>query len=178
MVDTTKKAEYILDMQKKFERAKVMVLVNYSGVNVEQMTRIRKEIRASGDEMRVVRNTLVKRLCKQLGHEALLPHLEGPTAIAFGYNDPVAPVKALVKFAGEVAKFEFKTGMLEGKLLGTAELEALSKLPGREQLLSMLLSVLQAPIRNLAVVLSQNIAKLAYALEAVKKKKSETAPAA
>lgn len=173
MVDVTKKVAYCEDIEKKMTQAKVMVLMDFSGVNVEQVNRLRKEIRELGDEVRVVRNTLVKRVAKKLGHDALLPHLEGPTAIAFGYKDPVAPVKALVKQAGEIEKLKFKTGFLDGRLLDPEQIKALSKLPGRNELLSMLLSVLQGPMRNLVGVLSGPIRKLAYALEAIRKQKEQ-----
>jgi large subunit ribosomal protein L10 len=178
MVDTTKKAAYANELKGKFERAKVMVLADFSGVTVEQINKLRREIRNGGDEIRVVKNTLARRAAKAMGQEQLVPHFEGPTAVTLGYGDPVAPVKALVKFAGECEKFKFKVGVLEGKLLQKEELKALSELPGREQLLSMLLSCMQGPIRNLVSVLAGPIRKFGYALQAIKDKKEKSGAAA
>lgn len=178
MVDTTKKAAYASELQGKFGRAKVMVLADFTGVTVEQINKLRREIRSGGDEIRVVKNTMACLAAKAMGQEQLVPHFVGPTAVTLGYGDPVAPVKALVKFAAECAKFKLKIGVLEGKLLQKEEIKALSELPGRQQLLSMVVSCIQGPIRNLVSVLAGPIRKFGYALQAIKEKKEKSEGAA
>jgi len=171
----TKKSAYVDEFEKKIAKAKVMILSSVEGVDVEQMNALRKSIRTLGDESRVVKNTLIKRAMKKLNHEGLNQYLEGSTLVTFGYTDPVAPVKALFDFADKAKKFQFKAGMLGDKVLSVAELEALSKLPGREQLLSMLLSVLQGPMRNMVSVTQGPIRKFVYALQAIKEQKEKAA---
>lgn len=167
------KKDYIDAIQQKFEKAKVVVLAKAEGLSVDQMNTLRKNVRASGDETRVVKNTLAQRALKTVHHEALSPFLTGSTMIMFGYSDPVVPVKALFDFAGKAKNFEFKAGMLGDKLLTVRDLDALSKLPGRPQLLSMMLSVMQGPMRNMVGVLQGTIRKFVYAVNAIKEKKEK-----
>ncbi|HNV69597.1 MAG TPA: 50S ribosomal protein L10 [Candidatus Ozemobacteraceae bacterium] len=169
------KAAYVDEFQKKMEKAKVVVLAACEGVTVDEMTRLRREIRKLGDEARVVKNTMLRRACQNLKHENVLPHLTGSTLMTFGYHDPVAPVKALFDFAQKASKLKFKAGLLGDQLLSVQELENLSKLPGREQLLSMLLSCMQGPMRNMVGVLSGVTRKFVYALNAIKEKKEKAA---
>jgi large subunit ribosomal protein L10 len=175
MVDVSKKAEYVAKFQEKFEKSKVVVLADCEGLNVEQMTALRKEIRNLGDEIKVVKNKLVRRALKNVGREELGKYLVGSTAITFGYNDPAPPVKALFDFAEKAKKFKFKVGMLGEKVLSVKELENLSKLPARPQMLSILLSVMIGPLRNLVSVTQGPIRKLVYALEAIRQKKEKEA---
>lgn len=178
MKNQAKKAAYIDDFQKKIEKAKVIVVSSIEGVNVEQMTALRKDVRNTGSEMRVVKNTLVQRAFNASGHEGLSPCMTGSVAVTLGYQDAVAPVKALFDFAAKASKLKFKAGMLGDKLLSVADLEALSKLPGREQLLSMLASTMIGPIRNMVSVTQGPIRKMVYALQAIKEQKEKANPPA
>ena len=142
------------------------VLVDYQGINVAQSTDLRRESRENGVEFIVAKNTLTKRAADEAGIEGLDEFLVGPTALAFS-EDPVASAKLMAKFADDVETFVLKGGLLEGgRVLDEAEVVALSKLPGREQLLAQLIgaiqfplaglvNVLNAPLRNLAVVMAQ-----------------------
>ena len=178
MVNYTEKTAYVNEFSEKIEKAKVIVLASCEGVNVEQMTDLRKQIRKLGDEVRVVKNTLLQRALQKLGKEELSKFMTGSTAMTFGYQDPAAPVKVLFDFAGKAKKFTFKAGLLGDKMLTPADLEALSKLPGREQLLSMLLSTMQGTIRNFVSVTQGPIRKFVYALQALKDKKEQEGTAA
>ena len=169
------KLDYIDEYQKKMEKAKVVVLASCEGVTVAQMTQLRKEIRKLGDETRVIKNNLLQRACENLKRDDLVPHFAGSTLMTFGYKDPVAPVKVLFDFAAKANKLKFKSGLLGDKMLSVKELEALSRLPNRDQLLSMLLSCMQGPMRNLVRVLSGTILKFVYALQAIKEKKEQAA---
>lgn len=167
------KAAYIDEFQKKMEKAKVVVLAGCEGVTVDEMTRLRRDIRKLGDETRVIKNTMLHRACQNLKHDSVLPFLTGSTMMTFGYHDPVAPVKALFDFAQKATKLKFKAGLLGDQFLSVKELENLSKLPGREQLLSMVLSCMQGPIRNMVGVLAAVPRKFLYALNAIKEKKEQ-----
>lgn len=177
MVDFSKKATYVEEFQEKLKKSQVIIVAGCEGVNVEQMTALRKDVRNSGAEIRIVKNTLLQRAAKNLGKEKLCEQLVGCTSITFGYTDPAAPVKVLFDFAGKAAKFKFKGGMLGEKMLSVSDLQALSRLPGKKQLLAMLASVFQGPLRNLVSVCQGPIRKMVYALDAIRQKKSKEAEA-
>lgn len=169
MKDISHKEEYVKEIQDKLEKAEVVVLASCEGVTVTQMTALRRAVRESNSELRVVKNTLVVRALHNLNMNDLEGHMKGSTAVAFGYDDPIAPVKALYEFAQKAKKFKFKAGFMDGKALNVDELNALSKIPGRKELYGMLASAVQGSIR-----------KLAYVVDALRKKREEgtEAPAA
>lgn len=177
MTNLSVKEAYVKEYQDKIEKSAVVVLTSCEGIKVTDMTNLRKMVRESGAEMRVVKNTLVVRALNNLGMEGLTEFMKGSTAVTFGYDDPVGPVKALFDFAAKakLKKFTFKAGYMEGKVLSSQELEALSKLPGRKELLGMVASVFQGPIRNIVSVCQAPIRKFVYALDAVREKKEKEA---
>lgn len=146
----TKKAAAVAEIVEKFNDSVSCVVVDYRGVTVEQVTELRKELREAGVEMRVIKNTYLKRAADKAGYEGLDDVFAGPTAIAFSKEDVVAPARILAKFAKDIDALKIKGGMIEGKVASLEEINALATLPSREGLLSMLLSVLQAPVRNVA----------------------------
>ncbi|QQZ09538.1 50S ribosomal protein L10 [Heyndrickxia vini] len=127
------------------------VIVDYRGLNVAQVTELRKQLRDAGIEFKVYKNTLTRRAVEVAGLTGLEDSLTGPNAIAFSNEDVVAPAKILNEFAKKNEALEIKAGVIEGNTASVEEIKALADLPSREGLLSMLLSVLQAPIRNLAL---------------------------
>ena len=133
-------------------------------MTVEQVTNLRKDLREAGVEMRVIKNTYLKRAADKVGYEGLDETFTGPTAVAFSSEDVVAPARIMAKYAEDIEALEIKGGMIEGKVASLEEINALAKLPNREGMLSMLLSVLQAPVRNFA-----------YAVKAVADSKDEDA---
>ncbi|RCK79009.1 MAG: LSU ribosomal protein L10p (P0) [Candidatus Ozemobacter sibiricus] len=175
MRDLSKKENYVKEFKAKIEKAKVIVLSSVEGVTVEQITQLRKNLREVGDEIRVVKNTLLRRAFHDMKMEGLEPFMTGSTAVTFGYSDPVAPVKVMFDFAEKAQKFQFKAGLLGNSMLTVKQLEALSKLPGRKELLSMLLSTMVGPIRNLVSVCQGPIRKLVYAVQAIREKKEKAA---
>ena len=136
----------------KFKGAASFVVVDYRGLTVAEVTELRKQLREAGVEMQVVKNTLLRRAADAAGIEGLEDVFVGPTAIAFSEEEVVAPAKIIVEFAETAPVLEVKGGYLEGKVVSVETIEEVAKLPSREGLLSMLLSVLQAPIRNTALV--------------------------
>jgi large subunit ribosomal protein L10 len=160
------------EVQQKFERSKAVVLADYRGLNVKEVTELRKKLREAGVEYKVIKNTLTSRAAKQAKVEGLDQYLSGPTALAFGYQDPVMPAKILSNFAKDHKKLELKGGILEGRVISYESVKALADLPSREILLGQLAGMLQAPMRGLVTVLSGPLRNAVYALEAIRKQKA------
>ncbi|SFA48580.1 LSU ribosomal protein L10P [Parageobacillus thermantarcticus] len=146
------KKQIVAEIADKFRASKSTVIVDYRGLNVAEITELRKRLREAGVEFKVYKNTLTRRALAEVGLEGLNDVFTGPNAIAFSNEDVVAPAKILSEFAKEHEALEIKAGVIEGNIATIEEIKALAKLPSREGLLSMLLSVLQAPIRNFALV--------------------------
>ncbi|MDQ0157011.1 50S ribosomal protein L10 [Robertmurraya andreesenii] len=127
------------------------VVVDYRGLNVAEVTELRKQLREAGVEFKVYKNTLTRRAAEAAELTGLNEVLTGPNAIAFSTEDVVAPAKIINEFAKKNEALEIKAGVIEGNVATVEDIKALADLPSREGLLSMLLSVLQAPIRNLAL---------------------------
>lgn len=135
----------------KLKAAKTTVVVDYRGLNVSEVTELRKQLREAGIEFKVYKNSLTRRAAEASELAGLNDALTGPNAIAFSNEDVVAPAKILNDFAKKHEALEIKAGVIEGNVASLEDIKALAELPSREGLLSMLLSVLQAPIRNLAL---------------------------
>ena len=149
------KKEIVAGLEEKLKGAVAGVVVDYKGITVEQDTKLRKELREAGVEYKVVKNTLLSRAAKNVGLEDMCSVLEGTTALAISNEDTVVSAKILGKYAeGSKGKFSVKSGFMDGKVISVDEVMALSKLPGKEQLLSMLLSALTGNVRGLAVALN------------------------
>ena len=135
----------------KLRESVTTVVADYRGLNVTQVTELRKQLREAGIEFQVLKNSLVRRATAAAELSELDSVLTGPTAIAFSKEDAVAPAKILSDFAKKNDALEIKGGVVEGLVVDVDQIKALAALPSREGLLSMLLSVLQAPVRNLAL---------------------------
>ncbi len=149
------KAQLVKEIADRLTRSKGTVITDYRGLNVAETTELRKQLRDAGIEYRVLKNTLARRAAAAVQLEALDEYLAGPTAIAFSFDDPIRPAKILNDFARNHKALELKGGVVEGRIVDAQEVTALASLPSREGLLSMLLSVLQAPMRNMAYVVKQ-----------------------
>ena len=159
-----KKETLVQAAAEKFESAASVVIVDYRGLTVEEVTNLRKQLRDAGVDMKVIKNSILSRAAKKVGLDGLDEVFTGPTAVAFSNDDVVAPAKIIDEFAKDAKALEIKGGVIEGKVSSVEQITALAKLPNREGLLSMLLSVLQAPVRNVA-----------YAVKAVAEKNEEVA---
>ena len=148
-----KKAQLVTEVAEQFKNASSVVVVDYLGITVEEATNLRAELRKAGVQFAVVKNSILTRAAKEAGLEGMDDIFKGPSAVAFSNDDVVAPAKILADFAKKVEALEIKAGVVEGKVYSKEEIEALAKLPSREGLLSMLLSVLQAPVRNTALAI-------------------------
>ncbi len=143
------------------------VIVEYKGISVADDTVLRRKLREAGVEYAVVKNSMLRRAAEKAGLEGLEDVLKGTTALAVSAEDPVAAAKILCQQAKDDENFKVKAGFLDGAVIDVARVNELAKLPSREGLISMLLSVLNGPIRGLAV-----------ALNAIAEKEGEAAPAA
>ena len=132
-----------------------VVLVNYSGLTVEQDTIIRKELREPGVQYKVYKNTMMKRAFEGTDCECLTQHLEGTNALAVSATDATAPARILAKYAKQYPALELIAGVVEGNYNDQAGIQALSSIPSREELLGKLLGSIQSPITNFARVLNQ-----------------------
>lgn len=146
-----KKKQIVEEITEKFKNSVSTIVVDYRGLNVAEITELRKQLREAGVEFKVYKNTLTRRAAEAAELTEINDVLTGPNAIAFSNDDVVAPAKILNNFAKENEALEIKLGVIEGKVVSLDEIKALAELPSREGLLSMLLSVLQAPIRNFAL---------------------------
>lgn len=175
----SEKAEIVQGIQEKVAKSHIGILTDFTGLKVEDMTRLRRQLHESAAELTVVKNTLLRRAATDDSPiSPLMPHFTGPNALALGYEDPVAVTKVLIKFAQEKPQLQIKAGILGGQALSLKDLEALAKLPAREVLLAQLLGVMQGVPRGLVTVLSGVIRNLLNVLVAVRDKKAETETAA
>jgi len=158
----------VAELGRALQSAHSAVLTDYRGLTVADLTGLRRQLREGQVEFRVVKNTLARRAVQELGLTGLHPLLEGPTAIAFGLGDPLAPSRILSQAARALPQLQIKGGFLQGKVVSRDEVLALAALPPRGVLLGRLAGALQAPVRRLAVVLQGNMRNLAVALEAVR----------
>src|SRR5271156_919803 len=158
----------------KTELAKVstLILTTFQGITVDNDTKLRRAVQAAGGKYKVVKNTLAERASAGTPAEGVLKDLKGTNSIAFTYNDPVALAKALTKIAKDVPAFQFKAGVVEGRVISIAEIQSLANLPSKEELLSKIMFLLNAPAQRLAMTLNalpRNIAVVVS--EAVKANK-------
>lgn len=151
----TEKQAYVAELKAKIEASVAGVVVDYKGITVADDTKLRRSLREAGVEYAVVKNTMLRLAIAEMGYKEMEDTLEGTTAIAISNEDPMVAAKILSKFAEDSkGKFTVKSGYMDGAAMTAAEVEAIAKLPGRQELLSMLCSALQGNIRGLAVALN------------------------
>lgn len=160
--------EQVKLVQDKINQAKSMVVVDYSGADVKSLTELRQALRDAGGEMFITKNTLVD---IAVGKGKMAESLKGMNAVIFSYEDAVSAVKALFKFHEDYDLLEIKQGFMEDKVLSFNEVEALSKLPSKSELIVMLIQRLKSPGQGLANVLKAGQKDLVYVLKAIADKK-------
>ena len=168
------KVEVVEELRGIFSRAKSAVVANYQGIDAQGITALRVHMRNRSVDFRVVKNTLARRAAKDTSLEVLDEDFQGPISILVGFEDAVAPAKALADFAKtDVAKSpKVICGVVEGKKVSPEEVQALAELPSREELISQMLSVFQGPTTNFAGVFSSLLRKLVGTLDAIREKKA------
>ena len=158
------------ELTNKIKKNSGIVLTEYQGLTVAEISELRSQLRNIKCEYTVVKNTLSRLALKNAGLDDFSKYFEGPTAIAIENGDPVAPAKILMNFAKTHAKLKIKAGVLDNKVISSNEIKVLSELPSKEVLIAKLLGTFQAPISNLVNVLAANIRSIVNVLDAIKKK--------
>ncbi|MBJ6801775.1 50S ribosomal protein L10 [Geomonas propionica] len=167
------KQELVAEMHDKLQRAQAVFLADFRGMNVGQATELRNELRKANAEYKVVKNTLLEIASKGTDKEGLSQYYAGPTAIALCYDDPVAAAKVLSRFNKENTNpFTLKAGVLTGKTINVADIQALADLPSREVLLAKMLGSMQAPASNFVRVLAAVPGGFVRALEQIRVQKA------
>ena len=149
------KEEEVKALAEKIKDAKLVLLTDYRGINVTDATNLRKTLRGTNSEYKVIKNNITRRALKECGIDGLDEMLEGPTAVILGNEDYLAPAKAIYEFTKNNDFYKIKAGIVEGKVMTADEIVTLAKLPSKETLLSMLAGALLGNISKLAVALEQ-----------------------
>lgn len=167
------KSAIVSELGDSFSRAKFAVVTDYCGLSVSELQKIRVELKECNSEIRIAKNTLLKRAVAGTDSELLSDDFSGTTAVVMSYDDPVSPAKVIAKFAEEHDKFQIRSAALEGEKLSVDELIALSKLPTKEVLLGQFLSVLNNVPTGLVRVLSGVPRTFLYGLQAINDQKEQ-----
>ena len=169
-----KKQATVDELHEKLESAKAFYLTDFTGLTVKKVTELRTRLRKAGIEYVVVKNTLAERALEGLDVPDVAEFFRGPTAVAFGVEDPVAPAKVLVDFAKENDnRPAMKAAVVDRRAYTAAEVERLARLPGREQLLSELAGVFEAPMAQMLFVLQAKLQETLGLFEALRAEKEE-----
>ena len=166
------KSEKISQMKEKIEKAKVAIVTDYKGLSVEEITKLRRSIQKEDGDYMVTKNTLAKIAVKGTEYEVLADSLTGPVAIAFGFDDQVAPAKPLAKFIKETKKGEILAAAMDGKLLSASEAKALATLPSKQEIYAKMLGCINSPASGIANSINAVMSSLTRAMAAVRDQKS------
>lgn len=165
------KIKKVEELNDKFKRIKSAVFTDLTGLNVAQVTELRRRLRDSSAEFKVLKNTLALRASKGTSFEELSEYFLGPTSIAFSYEDVLVPVKVIMGYSKEQPNLKIKGGFVEGKKIEINKIEELAKLPSRKVLISILLAGFQSPIGGFVGTLEGVLRSFLSTLEGIKKLK-------
>ena len=173
-MNRTQKESFVAELRERINRAPVVYLTDFTGLDVKSITKLRRSLRASGAEYVVVKNRLARLAFGETELPNIFDDMTGPTGMVLGYEDVVAPAKALTDFAKEHDKKPaFKLGILENKVIQPEQIDRLAKLPPREQLLSELAGAFQAPMAMLATALEAKLQEMAGLIDALKEERAK-----
>lgn len=165
------KEAVVSELATKLQRASAMFLAEYSGMNVAQMTKLRRDLQNAGGEFKVIKNTLLRLAARGTDAEAIRDKFTGPNAVICSYRDPVSVAKVLSAISKEMPVLKVKSGVLGKQKLGPEDLAKLAALPSREVLVAKLMGLLQSGPQRLVGVLAANLNRLMWTLNAIKTKK-------
>ncbi len=166
------KQEKVEQMKENFSKAKVAVVTEYKGLTVEEITNLRRKLQKENSDYMVTKNTLAKLASKGTQFEVLSETLKGPVAIAFGFQDEVAPAKIITNFIKDVKKGEIVAAVLDGKLLSKKETEVLANLPSKEELYAKMLGSINSPATGIVGAVNAVMSSLVRAMDQVAKQKA------
>ncbi|MGH7351894.1 MAG: 50S ribosomal protein L10 [Candidatus Methylomirabilales bacterium] len=162
-------------LEARLRNAKSLILTEYRGLTVAEITELRRALRGGSAEYRVIKNSLTQRAADALGIRGLAPYLVGPTAVAFTSGDPVAAAKILTAFSKRTPVLQVKAGLVDGRVLPREEILAMAELPPREVMVARLMGIMVAPLRGLGAVLSGSLRAMVVGLDQVRQKKEGSA---
>lgn len=168
MLNISQKKELVDRLHQQLAEAEIAVVVDYKGLDVEKMTRLRAELRKEGIHIEVIKNTLLRRASQDTGVQCLEAFMTGPNALVLSSTDPVAPAKILVNFAKDNDKLEIKAGALNGRLLDAEELKQLAKMPSRDELIGKFVCTINEVPTSFVRVLNSIPGGLVNVLNAIK----------
>jgi large subunit ribosomal protein L10 len=171
----SEKEKTVEDLKEKLALTRSLILTDFRGLNVEDLSRLRRDLKKGGAEYRITKNTLIRKAAQESGHEAIVDYLKGPTGLIFSYQDPISPAKVLHEFLQKTEKPKIKTIWLEGKLFGENQLKKLATLPSREIVLTQIVGSLNAPLTNFVVTLQGMLRNLVGVIDAIKDSRTQAA---
>jgi large subunit ribosomal protein L10 len=172
-MNRSEKGQIIEEVAEQFSRAKGLYFADFNGITVEQVNELRREFRKSNIDYRVVKNTLARKALEQVGgYDTVYDKLTGPTAIAIGYDDPVAPARIIKKFRDKHQKLNLKVCVLEKQVFPGSKLDDISKLPTRPEIIAGILGSIQSPITGVVGAINAVMRDLVSVIDAIEKKKA------
>lgn len=166
-MNLTTKKELVANLNSRLAESQIALIVDYKGLDVDSLTRLRSELRKEGAQLQVVKNTLLSMASEGTDISVLKDFFKGPNAIVTSKADPVAPAKVLIKFADNNQKLEIKIGAMNGKLLNIDDIKALAKMPPREIMLAQVLSTMNAVPTSFVRVLGEVPRSFLYVLNSI-----------
>jgi large subunit ribosomal protein L10 len=172
MKKRSEKQKDLDDLKNDLAKVSTVILTTFQGITVQEDTKLRRAVQSAGGKYKVVKNTLAERAGSGTPAEPLLKGLKGTNSIAYTQTDPVALAKALTKIAKDVPAFQFRAGVVEGRVLSIAEIQQLANLPSKDELISKIMFLLNAPAQRIAMALNALPRNLAVTVsEAIKANK-------
>ena len=168
------KEKVVSQLKDKLAQAKSLFLTDFTGLNVEDTTELRRNFRENKVEYKVAKNSLIRLAVQQTGFESISDHLEGPTGLVFGYDDLTVPAKVLYDFQKKKDMPKIKIFWMEGKLFGEEELKRLARLPSRKELLGQILMSVNSPMSNLVGTFHGVLRNFIGLIDALQEAKSKT----
>jgi large subunit ribosomal protein L10 len=164
---TEKKVQEVAELTETLSRSKVVIGADYRGLRVDEVTNLRRQLREAGVEMHVVKNTLFLRAAEAAGMAAAGELAEGPTALIFGFDDPIAPIKTVVEYQRTARNtFAARKAFMDGEVIPAARLSVLATLPSRDVMIAEFAGALQSPITNLVYLLQATVQEFGGLIDA------------
>lgn len=174
----TEKTKLVAELKQKLEKSNSIFLADFTGLNVEDITRLRRNLKEKSIDFKIAKNTLTRLAAKESGKESILNYLEGPVGVAYIYGDPAWAAKIFYESYKKIEKPKIKVFLIENQLYGGERLKEWATLPPKEEVLAELVAALNSPIANLVGILNSVIQNFVLTLEGLADKKSKEAPVA
>ncbi|MGA9119680.1 MAG: 50S ribosomal protein L10 [Bacteroidota bacterium] len=172
-MERSQKEQIVAEVAEITSRAQGLFFTDFSGLTVEEATELRREFRKVGVQYRVVKNTFIRKALEKVsGYEPVYPSLEGPTGVAFAFDDPVAPARIIQKFSDKHKKLSLKICVIEKQVFEGSRLEELARMPSRKELMASILGSVQSPLAGVPNVLHALMRDLVSVIDEVGKKKA------